>query len=357
MDQPTNEATGIGFNESLFEGIVFEDGIDSTSEVDESQVNESEINEEEQQDQVAESQQEEVSTTETAQSEEESAEVTTDEQAYINNHFEFMKEQGYLNLPEDYEFDGDLYKAYQADYENRQQNIVDGIINSLPEEVKSIVEYSIDGGTDVSKFVDILSKKADLSSIDLTNVDHAEAYMLNHLKQSLNEKYAKSVIEGMKDEDTLLEEFKQQYNRDQQSNQAAEQRLIQEQKQQIELQKEAQRQYIQNINQSIEEAQWTAQGKDFIKKEIYGGATEKKLQHIFSNDPNAFVQLARIIASYSQENGFQGVFDKKEKSKVIQETKNNFFRNAASRKGSSATKRKGKQVIQGPPSEPFDIEF
>lgn len=282
----------------------------------------------------------------------------SDEQLYAKNHFDFMKQQGYLNLPEDYEFDGDLYKAYQADYEHRQQQLTDSIIQNIPEEARAAIEYSLNGGSDVKQFVDILSGKEIINGINLEDETQVENFMIQHYRdKGIEEKYVKNIIEGMKDEDTLFDEASKIYTEKKQSIETQEKELLQQQKKQVEDARQKQQEYVSNLEQELQQAQWTPQGKEFIKKEIYEGRTVQKLQYILSADPSSFLQLARFVAAYDPETGFKNIVDKKEKSKATQQAMNDFFQKAASQRRSSSKGSKPNKNLASIPAGEFDIEF
>lgn len=361
-----NQVEEFSFDEDLFAGINIEDPSKyQEQDVNQSSIKDSNPDEVDESDDNNDSDNQEFDTFYEENSDdvndnndENDQEDLSDEQLYAKNHFEFMKEQGYLNLPEDYEFDGDLYKAYQADFEYRQQQLTDSIIQSIPEEARAAIEYSLNGGNDVKQFAEILSGKQTMSSINLEDEDQVERFMVQHYRdKGIEEKYVKGIIEGMKDEDSLFDEAEKIYSEKKQAIEAQEKELLQKQKEQVQAAKQQQQEYVTNLEQELQQAQWTPQGKEFIKKEIYEGKTVQKLQHILSADPSSFLQLARFIAAYDPETGFKNIVDKKEKSKATKETMNNFFQKAASqRRGSSKGNKTNKNLASIPAGE-FDIEF
>lgn len=287
-------------------------------------------------------------------------EIDEETQEYIKNHFEFMKEKGYIHLPEDYEFDGDLYKVYQKDATLREQAVINEIVSSVNERTKPVLNYILNGGDDIEQ-ITILARQEDImSNINVDSEEDAEKYALYYLKNTkgLDEDVALSVVETMKDKGILEEKAKEYYEADFENIQKEKQSIIQNQEKARREQKEAQEQYLLNASKFIESKEWEASSKEMIKQEVFGNKTVSKLQHIITSDPVAFVELAKFLFKYSPEKGITELVDKKEKAKAAKNVKTGFFEKAASKRNHSSPSsrsRKNKNRFDLPGN--YDITF
>lgn len=317
------------------------------------------VNEEEKDEELVESenQEEEIDVEEENEESEEDDEEVSE---YVKNHFEFMKKEGYVNLPEDYKFDGDLYEVYRKDAEFRQQAVVDGVLGAVDESAKDILSYILNGGTNVQEMVSLTQEQAALENIKIESEEDAERYVLFHLKNNkgLEDDIAEGAITTMKDKGILEETAKKYYDTDLQAVSKEREQFAKAQAKAKADAKASQEAYLNELNANLNAREWEAGAKQKIKQEIYGNATVGKLQHIIANDPNTFLELARILSAYDPEKGLAVVTDKKQKAAAAKAVKQDFFEKAATKKthSSKGNRRRKKPVVLTDDYE-VDINF
>lgn len=104
----------------------------------------------------------------------------------LTEQFSTLKELGYLFLPEDYPVptsDEEFEKAVTDSETYRRNAVLNEVWEGLPDEGRKLLEYMLQGGTDIKSFKDTFTKGLDLTKIDLSEKDHQ--------KQVLKELYIK----------------------------------------------------------------------------------------------------------------------------------------------------------------------
>lgn len=282
-----------------------------------------------------------------SESESEEGEGEDEVEEYVQNHFKFMQEEGYVNLPEDYEFKGDLYDVYRLDAENRQKAAVESLITAVDDSAKDVLNYILQGGSNINDMLAFAQQADTLDAINIDSEEDAESYALYHLQNNkgLDEDIAKSVIESMKDKGVLEETAKKYYEADLVVISKQKEQLISDQIKAQEDAKAQQQKYLVDLDESLKSRDWEPSAKQRIKREIYGNNTVAKLQHIIASDPNTFLELARILSAYDPKKGLVEVIDKKEKAVAGKKVKRDFFQKAASKKTHSSKGRGRKKKI------------
>ena len=267
---------------------------------------------------------------------------------YVKNHFEFMRKEGYVNLPEDYEFNGDLYEVYRQDAEFRQQAVVDSVLGAVDDSAKDVLGYILNGGTDVGQMVSLAQEQNTLENIKIETEEDAERYALFYLKNNkgLDDEIAEGAITTMKDKGILEETAKKYYDADLQAVSKQKEEFAKAQAKAQADAKASQEAYLRELNANLNAREWENSAKQLVKQEIYGNATVGKLQHIIANDPNTFLELAKILSAYDPEKGLAVVNDKKQKAAAAKAVKQDFFEKAATKKthSSKGNRRRKKPV-------------
>lgn len=140
--------------------------------------------------------------------EEVNTEVEEDE--VIKANFEFLKTQGALYLPEDYEFlatEEGFEKAVADSDAYRQEAIIAGMFEAMPQQGKELLQYYLNGGTDIQAFVQMYSEP-DIASLDLEDIDNQERIVKLLFKETTKFSDAKiqKIIDSYKDDMRLKEE-------------------------------------------------------------------------------------------------------------------------------------------------------
>ena len=79
-----------------------------------------------------------------------------DEESITHKYYKFMKESNLLLVPDDFEFDGStekLEEAHETTLASMQQMAFSAIMERLPEQLQSAVQYTLKGGTDLEGFL------------------------------------------------------------------------------------------------------------------------------------------------------------------------------------------------------------
>lgn len=165
-----------------------EDQDDNASEADESEEETEEI----------------VPVTEEDSEEEEETEVSPAQQ-----HFEFLKEQGLLALPEDFEFDGSsdsLEAAYEHTRNSLKKEALQAILGNMSPDFRDAFRYAVSGGS----FNDFLKTTgfSGEAPIDISSEPGQIAVIRNYYKETTNYSDDKidSMIDRLKKLDAIEEE-------------------------------------------------------------------------------------------------------------------------------------------------------
>lgn len=108
-------------------------------------------------------------------------------------NYGFLKDAGYLILPDDFKFepteDG-WQKALEENNKNLQEVIIEDMFGRVPDEGRLLLNYFLSGGTDIEKYQDTV-KFNDYKALDPANEDH---------QKSLVEKFLRETTQFSKDE-------------------------------------------------------------------------------------------------------------------------------------------------------------
>jgi hypothetical protein len=135
---------------------------------------------------------------------------TDEEDEVIKANFEFLKTQGALLLPEDYEFKATpkgLEEALAHSKTNEKNSIVAELFEAMPDQGKQLLQYYLNGGTDVNQFIDVYSRPS-IESLDLEDEKVQEYIVREYLKSTTSFPDAKieKNISTLKDNFRLKEE-------------------------------------------------------------------------------------------------------------------------------------------------------
>lgn len=189
-DQVLDLAQLIELQENEFSGHNIDEGEETPEK--EVEIEESEQEEEEEEEQpVKEEDQEIIPTTET--------EVTEEQPDPVKAHFEFAKEQGIIEVPEDFEFDGSsesLQQAYAHTDESRKKAALAAVLGNMPEDFHSAFKYAINGGS-FSEFLNATGfSKVNLPT-DISSKESQVQVIKNYYKETTN--YSDDKINSMID--------------------------------------------------------------------------------------------------------------------------------------------------------------
>lgn len=236
-------------------------------------------------------------------------------------HYNVLKEKGYLYLPEDYTFDGDVEKMYELHMEQLEKEYMEDFINQIPQEAKDIMRYVLNGGKDIKSFVNAEQD----SNIKINTKEEQISFITNVLKEKgLDDLVIKSTISGL-DVDDKIEEAAKKYAESIKENSSKQKEIMLRQQEELKVKNaEAAKLFAKNINEEITKQPWDPAIKTEIQEAIYNKVPEKsintKLATIQQN-PAHLVQLAMLLNKYDKEKGFNLQEIGNTDTKVIKEVK------------------------------------
>lgn len=231
----------------------------------------------------------------------------------FQTHIQTLQELGFLTLPEGYELDPNgenLEEAYRLSEQYRQQLAVEDIVLSMPEKLRDIVIYGMNGGTDLNQFFEVKQYEDNLS-YDLDTREGQVEVLKTYLKSKGNdETYIDAIIDRLEDTGRLETEARNRSEELKTEINQRKQQMIENERRQLEEQQANAQRYQQEVIQAIKKESWTNKGKQDIYQMLYGANQqgENEFQAMMQNvrgNPLHLVQLARIVKEYyDPEKGF-----------------------------------------------------
>lgn len=275
-----------------------------------------------------------------------------EEDSSAEGYFNFLKEQGVLNLPDDFEFDGSsekLEEAFEVSKQLQKQQAAQEIWAALPPKFQTVLEYGLNGGTDFSK-IESLYDGVDYDAFDLENTEHLKAIATEYYKvfTKFSDDKIKRTINRLEQTDLLEDEAEAFLPELKAYKQQEKDRLIQEAAEQ-----EAQNTKIINesFNMFTEHVKSLDGLSDNRKVEIvnsiwtvgeYGGYKDvtyfNYIDAVIKSNPEHLAQLAEMYLDYDPNKGFKtnDLAVKKAERKA-----NNTFKNRLEQQLKGAYKLKG----------------
>lgn len=285
----------------------------------------------------------ELITSEDKSTEEKAPESDPQAEAY----FELLKDNGIIQVPDDYEFDGTfsgLKQAQELTYQEQYKYAQQQIIESMPDQLKTVVEAGFNGVSDINQLIE-LNKNINLN-IDLEKDVNQKALIREELSKTLATDVLEEVIESYADRGKLKEEAERILaNRQANVNNEIERMKVQAQQEQLQ-QQQAMQQFSSSIQQELSSQKWNDTRKRQVLNEITGTIQgqpiiEAKLQRILS-DPKQVLVLADFL-TYYDGNNFETAKYRKIDSQEAQNIKDNW----ASQLSDTPTKLKSREQSRG----------
>jgi len=246
-------------------------------------------------------------------------------------YFEFLKEQGILDVPDDFEFDGStesLIEALEITKENLGRRGFQKVMSSLPQSTQEALLYAINGG-DLSKYYST-AKDLDLDSYDLESAkDQREVIRLYYelTTEHSPEKIERLVNRIAVDENDLKEEAIDALNYLKDFDRKRKEDLIQEQRYRMEAARQETQKFIETTVNTIDSLELPnnrkAKLKNFMFQPVETGdgvvtTSFAESLSLIKKNPKHLAELANIVMGYNPEKGFnlEGV-ELKQRSKII----------------------------------------
>lgn len=258
------------------------------------------------------------------------SDIVVDEDAKA--YFDFLKVENVLDVPEDFVFKGNsesIQEALALTKKNLTTKVAQQIWQTLPDDFKPLLEYGLNGGTDLQKFLDI-AKSSDVETLELTDDISRKAVIKSYYKvlnpklddAQIDKRISRlSEIADLEEEALDALEYLKTHKEEQKAAlileaQAEQQRQIDQAKKEIDT-------YVKLIDESkdLEVNQKNRLKTFLLSPDNNTTGFEASLDAVYAN-PQHKIQLAAILADYDPRIGFN--FDriqKKAQNKATQSLK------------------------------------
>lgn len=125
-----------------------------------------------------------------------------------NQYYNHLNETGFLNLPEDFKFDGTpekLEEAFKLSDERKQEDIKNALVNAIPPNATPLFRHLAAGGS-MQSYLEVAGP-LDLDKMDVTNVSHQRKIVEQHFRETTNydDKKIDRLVNRLVDLDALNE--------------------------------------------------------------------------------------------------------------------------------------------------------
>lgn len=255
-------------------------------------------------------------------------------QEAIHGLFTQLKEEGLIQVKDDFEFDGStsgLDEALNQTFEHLSQSAQETLINSLPAEVGMLVNYSLQTGGNLQDYLKNQESNIDFEKLDLEDEGIQEEVLKQFFKQTTkyNDDRISRMVNRAKKSGELEEEARDAYR--ELLNMREEQKTsLQEQ---IETQKaqrlETERQQRENFENLIKSNSEIAKPRKSRLRNFIINKSRKRGEAQYSTElsrtltklaqnPEHVIQLGDLLLDYSPEKGInlERLQDKKSSKKT-----------------------------------------
>lgn len=273
--------------------------------------------------------------------------------------YDFVVDNGILPPIEN--FDGNI-ETLKAELEDLPVKSFERAVQSLPELSQAVVNYvfskEINSVEDFTEFINTMVKPA-YEEISFEDVDDARDYLRDkYTKMGIyaNDDDLEESLDLLEEKGTLLRTAKSLAEKDNNQLRESVQREIESEKQNKLLAQKQQQEYIQKLNQGINdtlnELPWHENRKREVLSNLAPDVINRK-NELIRQSPRAIVQLADIYSYFNEKTGefdFSKLIDAKAESKANNRTKDNYqkdkFSSAVAGLGKQLPNRKEKSIIE-----------
>jgi len=110
-----------------------------------------------------------------------------DDDIPIDGYYNFLKEYGVLDVPEDFKFEGtpeSMEEAMEVTKRNMTAKVSQAIWEHLPDDFKPLLEYGLNGGKSLQEYLRAYNTEVDLENIDLSEEVNQKAIIREYYKQT-----------------------------------------------------------------------------------------------------------------------------------------------------------------------------
>lgn len=275
--------------------------------------------------------------------------------------YDLLKSTGYLDVPEDFEFDGTpekMEEAIQLSESNKYKKVANDLWNRLPDDFKPVLQYALAGGSSVQEFLAAQNYDLDDSDISEPEVQKQVVEQYYKLISKQSDEKIKKQIRRLEDMGDLEEEAGEAIEYLKNFKQERQQQLLLQAEAEAERRKEEAEAQLQAITKAIGGFEAEEERKNRIKSFFFGQVKDQgrvttqfdKVVTTLKNNPEHLVQLADILLEYDPSKGFNFErFTRKGKTQA-----NKDFKQTLEEKITSKSKLGGGSSVNSPSDFDFD---
>lgn len=235
----------------------------------------------------------------------------------LSGFYSLFKEEGILQVPEDFEFDGTaegFKKALEQTSQSIRTQVTQSLTNAIPEEFRQILAYVMAGGRDLDAVVSAFDP-VDYDAEDLVDPDIQKQILYQYYKTttSMPDEKIASMVSKLEKLGNLKEEVEDAVEYLQNFKEEQKEELVRKQQESVKQQEEKAKEFNDAIVKAIDTVDAIpAERKGKVRNFIYSQVTKanqtdtdfnRTIRSILST-PEHYVQLADILMDYDSQKGF-----------------------------------------------------
>lgn len=243
----------------------------------------------------------------------------------IDPLFEYLKEKSLIEVDDDFNYEDEdaLEKALELTAAKREEKAVNSVMEALPEEFRSILEYGLNGGRSLQDYFASYGP-IDLENIDIEDEANQERVLKAYWKETSNfsDDKINRLIDKLKSTDSLEEEAKETVEEWKALREEKKKEFVNRQKENHRKDLEESQKRASLLSQSFEAYEAPKERKAKIQTLFTQGQKDLKFNEVLSQATSNYehlVQLADFLADYDPKKGFD--FNRYEKKAESARTK------------------------------------
>jgi hypothetical protein len=235
---------------------------------------------------------------ETVESEKEAV-VDSDPKAIA--FYEELKTRGYVS--EENEFKGS-WEELDAYFDTLPQQVLNSVIESLPNESKDILKFIATAGQNITKdelksFFETYFEEQNEKSFNIETNDDARDFLMQHYKSlGTREKAINIILDNLEEDDEIIEEAKKIFE-EKNKESKTEKLIVKKEEENQELKRQYQER-VQSINNELQQTGWKKEKIERVSNLLSNQNLNTRLTEAFKN-PKAIVQLADFLDMYNEK--------------------------------------------------------
>jgi hypothetical protein len=229
-----------------------------------------------------------------------------------DDFFSTLKERGIIDVDDDFEYDGSdeaLERALETTSTKKLEKAKEHILGSLPEDFKPLLEYALNGGNSLQKYLDTFAVPS-LEDIDITDEAQQEHLLELYYKETSNysEPKIRKLIDRLRASGDLAEAAEESLVELQEERNRKKEEFVETQRAEQAKQQEKIRESAANFKTAIDSYKTTPARKEQIKGMFQAPAGQAPnfsvtFEKIKSNYDH-LLQLTDLFIDYDEKKGF-----------------------------------------------------